>query len=82
MEILRSFISLRKEIDSMTIPAPPPQPGAQFNSKIWQDNGLAGLLPGELAINATDTQVQGAHNQLTGAAQAISEGKQELKLIF
>jgi len=82
MEILRSFISLRKEIDGMTIPAPPTQPGVQLNSKIWQDNGIAGLLPGELAINASDTKVQDAHNQLAGAAQAISDGKQELTLIF
>ncbi|MDD2733791.1 MAG: hypothetical protein PHF56_07600 [Desulfuromonadaceae bacterium] len=82
MELLRSFISLRKEIDSMTIPAPPPQPGVQMKSVIWQDKGLTSLLPGELAINAPDNQVRAAHDQLAGAAQSIGEGRQELQRTY
>lgn len=82
MEILRSFISLRKEIDSMTIPAPPPQPGVQMKSEIWQDKGLSGLLPGQLAIDAPDDQVQSAYDQLAGAAQSISEGRKELQSTY
>lgn len=82
MEILRSFISLRKEIDSMTIPAPPPQPGVQMKSEIWQDKGLSGLLPGQLAIDAPDDQVQSAYDQLAGAVQSIGEGRKELQSTY
>lgn len=82
MDLLRSFISLRKEIDSMTIPAPPPQPGGQMKSVIWQEKGLSGLLPGQLAIDAPDNQVRAAHDQLAGAAQSIGEGRRELQRTY
>jgi hypothetical protein len=79
MEILRSYISLRKEIDSMSIPPVPSQQGIELTGKIWKGDGLASVLPDQLATNSSDAQVKNAHDQLGSAEQAISSGKQELK---
>jgi len=79
MDYLRSFTTLRKEIDSMTIPPPPPRTSVEMKSEIWQEKGLTGLLPGELSSNASDAQVRRAHDQLGSAVQVISQGKQELR---
>jgi len=79
MELLRSFVSLRKEIDSMTIPPPPLQPGEQLTGSVWRKEGLTELLPGQLAVDASDEEVKNAHDKLGDAAQAIGEGRQELR---
>ena len=79
MEILRSYISLRKEIDSMSIPPIPQQQGIQLTGQIWRGEGLAAVLPEQLTSNSSDDQVKNAHEQLGNAEQAISSGKQELK---
>lgn len=78
MEILRSYISLRKEIDRLSIPTPPER-AAELKSPIWKEQGLTQMLPGDLTVNAPDAQVRGAYSLLGIAAEAISKGKQELR---
>jgi hypothetical protein len=81
-EILMSYISLRKEILSMTFP-PPPAPVYEKNTTLWDklgytDNGsIASSVP-EISSTATDTEVYAASKILGELGSAVTTAQNEL----
>jgi hypothetical protein len=81
-ELLMSYISLRKEILSMTFP-PPPQPVYEKNTTLWEKLGytetgsLASSVP-EISSTATDTEVHAASKILGELGSAVTTAQNEL----
>ena len=81
-EILMSYISLRKEILSMTFP-PPPAPVYEKNTSLWEklgytETGSIALSVPDLSSTATDTEVQAASKILGELGSAVSTAQNEL----
>jgi hypothetical protein len=81
-EILMSYISLRKEILSMTFP-PPPAPVYEKNTSLWEKLGytdkgsIASSVP-EISPTATDSEVHAASKILGELGSAVTKAQKEL----
>jgi hypothetical protein len=81
-EILMSYISLRKEILSMTFP-PPPAPVYEKNTSLWEKLGytetgsIASSVP-EISSTATETEVYAASKILGELGSAVTTAQNEL----
>jgi hypothetical protein len=81
-EILMSYVSLRKEILSMTFP-PPPVPVYEKNTTLWEKLGYnemegIGLSVPEISSTATDSEVLSASKTLGELGSAITSAQKEL----
>ncbi len=82
--ILMSYEALKKQIEQMTVPAPPPQIYEKV-AHIWQDifTNQDGTIPTPtLPATASDTTVQSALGSLAVTGERISEIRQELGTSF
>lgn len=81
-EILMSYVSLRKEILSMTFP-PPPAPVYEKNTTLWEKLGytaqgsIASSVP-EISPTATDPEVRAASKILGELGSAVTSARKEL----
>ncbi|HOI16402.1 MAG TPA: hypothetical protein PK036_08655 [Geobacteraceae bacterium] len=81
-EILMSYISLRKEILSMTFP-PPPAPVYEKNTSLWDKLGYTGTgsmassVP-EISSTATDAEVLAASKTLGDLGSDMATARKEL----
>ena len=77
-----SYISLRKEILSMTFP-PPPAPVYEKNTSLWEKLGytetvsIASSVP-EISSTSTDTEVHAASKILGELGSAVTKAQNEL----
>lgn len=81
-EILMSYVSLRKEILSMTFP-PPPAPVYEKNTTLWEKFGyndtqkLANSVP-DIPETATNDQVISARDGIKALQSDVLQGRNEL----
>lgn len=79
-DILMSYQAIREQIASMTIPAPP-APVYERVQNLWKDllpSGKVSLGTPALTLNATDTQVHQADEQLTFTRAAVTQLRESI----
>jgi len=81
-EILMGYVSLRKEIEKLTVP-PPPRPIYERNSLLWDKLGttgngsLSGQVP-EISASVTDGGIHEAVRGLDILLSSIAAGRHEI----
>lgn len=81
-DLLMSYVSLRKEIEKLTFPKPPP-PVYEHNQKLWEKIDfsdtlkVAEALP-SLDVSSSDAQVKRAVGSLDALQTSLGEGRKDL----
>lgn len=79
-QYLMSCVSLRKEIEGMTVP-PPPKPVYERNQIVWDNLGVNGrgkfTVP-EITETATDAQLKTALGKIGELGAALDAGRKDL----
>ncbi len=79
-QYLMSCVSLRKEIEKMTVP-PPPKPVYERNKIVWDNLGVNGsgkfAVP-EITETATDAQLKTALGKIDELGAALAAGRKDL----